>query len=614
MSSPTLPISNVVGLDFDTLKANLISFLQATLTINSFNYTGSNVNELLDILLAPIAYLSWYVYSVNNEMFIDSAQVRENLVSIVKEIDYVPESRFSARSIVNITVLPPSHTSNPPATIIIPQYTQFATSNSNGNFTFCASETYVAPYNPILNQYIFQNVTLIEGLPYQFTYVVNLEAIPAQEYIIPTPNVDTSTLTVIVQNSNSDTATNVFSYYGDVGSFINLDPTSNVYFLAEVQNTQYEVSFGDGILGTPLVDGNLVILNYQISNASLPNGCQVFTYAGTPISTFTNVVVQTVSAAGGGAEREGLDSVRYNAPLAYRTQNRAVTVYDYIQLVTQAYPAVASLNAWGGENAVPPQYGSVFLSLKPASGYAITDALKSDIINSYLQLKNVVPITPVLIDPDYIYVTINSLVHYNATLTTLPTNTIQTEVLTALQSFNNSVISAFNATFKYSNLLEAIDGADPSITDNLTSIQLEKQVLVATFNSRASYTFDFAANALIAGSLKSAYFYSNYSQLSTDTYYLSDDSVGNIVLSKISGSIISIVNTKIGTVNYSTGLVQVSNLYMTSLVSTINGSNIFSLYASPAVLNVTPLRNNIVTLDLNNIAISVVANPTNPNF
>lgn len=597
-----MPATNIqlVGLDFDTIKQNLITFLQNQSIFSDYNFTGSGLNVLLDVLAYNTGYLGYYLNMVANESFLDSAKLRESVVSIAKQLGYLPQSRHAAEAIINLIISPPNN-SNPPATLVIPQNTQFITSVNNVNYTFGTTVDYTVALNTNNNTYALNNVTIVEGLPFTFTFTVDT-TIPNQAFVIPNSNVDISTISVRVQNSITDTTITVFNQANDINT---IDGTTAVYFLQEVNDEQYQIYFGDGILGQALVNGNLIIVQYTACNADAPNLASTFV-AAQPIGGYGNIAITTTQAAFGGAERETIESVRFNAPKSYQVQGRAVTVNDYTQILTTQYPNINSLSIWGGEDNVPPVYGSVFISLQPKVGFTITETIKQFIINTILGPVNVLTVTPVIIDPNYIFLNISSTIKFNPSLTTLSPNAVQAEIIDTINNFSNNEVSKFNTSFYYSSLVSQIDQTDPSIVSNVTSIIMQQRI-VPILNQTQAATVNFTTNnSIVPGSIISSNFVSNalgFSVLPGDVHGLNDDGNGNIQIFKKSGSNIVVVKANAGTVNYSTGLINITALNPASIVNNVNYIQIFAKPVSPDVL---PLGNNIITIDPNAITVNMV--------
>jgi hypothetical protein len=594
---------SIAQLDFDGIKQNLIQFLSSQSTFSDYNFTGSALSVLLDVLAYNTHYLGYYLNMVANEMFLDSASLRESVVSLAKQLGYTPTSQTAATAVINFTITPPTNViPPPPAVLVMPINTSFTTSVGGVNYSFITTETYNLNLNTNNNTYTLNGLTIKEGLPFTLTLLVDT-SISNQTFVIPNPNVDTSTITVRVQNSTVDTTITVFSPAGD---FNEIKGNDNVYFLQEVSNGQYQVYFGDGIVGSALQNGNLVIISYIACNADAPNFASTFT-ASQPIGGYSNIQITTVSPAGGGAQRESIESVRFHAPLNYQAQDRAVTTQDYATILTKGYPNINSLSIWGGEDNVPPVYGQVFISLQPAVGFTITETAKQAIINNILESNNVLTVTPVIVDPAYIFLNITCLVKYNPSLTTLSSNAVQAEVINTISNFSSADISSFNTTFYFSNLVSQIDLTDSSIVSNVTSIQMQIRI-VPTLNLIQSVTINFNQNnPILPNTIYSSNFVSaplGFAYLSGDIHRFQDDGNGNINIAKQSGANWVVVKASAGTVDYSKGLITITALDPVSIANNVNYIQIFCTPQSP---DVAPITNNIITIDPNGVNVTMEA-------
>jgi hypothetical protein len=594
-SSTKLAISN---LDFDAIKQALQNYLQSQTQFSDYDFEGSGLSVILNILSYNTHYLSFYLNMVANEMYLDSADRRENIVSIAKQLGYTPRSRKASQALINIKVTPPL-SPTPPATLVIPQYTPFNTIINGTTFTFVTMETFSVPYDDINNCYVANNILISEGVPYVYKYDVSLSN--PVIYLIPNPNVDTSTLNVTVQQNSENPLLTTYTLEEDITT---LGPTSNVYFLQEDFNAQYEVYFGDGILGNALVDGNIVYLSYLACNADAPNFASIFTAAGN-IGDYSSIVVTTVNPAAGGSEREDQDSVRFTAPKNYQTQNRAVTALDYQNIITKQYPNVDSVAVWGGEMNDPPHYGTVYISLKPVSGYNITQATKQSIAKNILASKNIVSIIPQVVDPIYLYLIINTVVKYNAQTTYYTAGQLETLINTTIQNFGTTYIGHFGDIFRYSLLTKTIDNTEPSITNDLTSIQMQMR-FSPIFESFGNYTFKFA-NPIVPGSLTSTPFidtadpyYANPQQ-----YNFDDDGNGLIRKYKFVGPTKIYTDNNSGTIDYVNGTV---NLIYFRPARIIDPNGILKITVTPKINDIVPVFNNIIVIDPADINITMVVN------
>jgi hypothetical protein len=593
MASTKLTISE---LDFEAIKASLISFLQAQTEFQDYNFAGSGMQVILNILSYNTHYLSFYLNMIANEMYLDSADRRDSVTSIAKQLGYTPRSRKSATAVLNVTITP---SGSPPAFITIEKNTIFSTNVNGINYTFITPVATTLAYNSGPNHYLASNLTVVEGVPLSFKWTYNISS-PVR-FIIPNDSADTSSLLVRVQTSVSNTKLTTFTPATDVND---LNGDSAVYFLQEVKNGQFEVYFGDGILGKALDDGNLVFVDYINTHGADANFANVFT-AAQPLGGFTNVSIQTVNAAYGGAERESTDSIRFTAPKNFETQNRAVTVDDYKTIIKRDYPNVDSVAVWGGQDMVPPQYGKVFLSLKPVSGYAVTENTKQTIITTILGTHNIVSIIPVIIDPDFIFIIVNCLVKYNAENTTLTADQIKTLVITTIENFGSDDIGQFDRIFRYSQLTREIDATESSITNDLTTIQMQKR-FQPRLNVQDNYVIDFA-NAILPGSISSNSFVNTGDPtfINGDVYFFDDDGNGILRIFKFVGIVKTYTTSNAGSVDYDAGTVTLVKFTPSNVID----SNLqLRITATPQANDITPIRNNIIEIDPTQITVNMQVN------
>ena len=476
---------SIVSLDFDTLKSSFIEYLQNQTVFNSYNFDGAGMNVLIDLLCRNTAYLSFYLNTIASEMFLDSASMRDSIVSRVKELGYTPGSRRSAVANVAITVVPPFGDTT--ATITIPKYAKFQSEAVDGiNYPFLTLAAYTASKNLTSNTFVFPGVDLYEGEHLTYSTTVTPTTINSV-FPIPSANVDTTTLVVSVQNSFVDTNTSVFQLNEDITT---IDANSQVFFVEGMRNNLYGIYFGDGFLGKALSNGNIIITDYIVSDGEAPNQANTFTCVQS-IGGFANVTTTTADVATGGSEPETNEQIKFRAPISDARQNRNVTIPDFIVDVLDTYPNIDQVAAWGGEDNIPPVYGKVFLSLKPKNGFVVTNIQKQRISDALVEAENVVGITTQLVDPTYLYVLLSSTVYYNPSVTTLSAAEIAQVVTNAVTTFNANNLGSFGSTMTFDGFQTAITKAHSSIRNNDLNIRLQKQ-FVPTVNTSLNYTVDFA--------------------------------------------------------------------------------------------------------------------------
>ena len=586
--------------DFEAVKSNLKSFLQGQTSFQDYDFEGSSLNILLDILSYNTHYMAFLANMATNELYLDSADIRNNIVSLAKMIGYTPSSPRAPLASIDVTLNNATGTS-----VTMSKGTIFTTSVNDVTYQYVTNSD--VTITPIAGVYKFSSLPIYEGSLVTFKYTVDSTDVD-QKFIIPSANADTSTLSVKVQNSSSDTTTNTYSL---AGGYNNVTATSKVYFIQEGQDGKYEVYFGDGINGVALSDGNIVILEYIVTNKTVSNGASSYTLSGN-IGGFTDVTIATVSNSQGGSESETDESIRHNAPLQYAAQDRAVTTTDYESLVKSIYPNALSVSAWGGEDDETPRYGIVKIGVKAASGSTLTETTKSDIV-SKLKPYNVASVSPQIVDPEVTSVLLTSTVKYNSSSTTKSTDTLKSEITTAVTNYNTDTLQKFDAVYRHSKLTGLIDDVDTSILSNITTIKIRKN-FTPTLASSTKYDIYFrnalfnphsGHNSSAGGILSSTGFKVTGSDLEQ---FLDDDGNGNVRRYYLSSGIRTYSNETQGTIDYNTGQITLNSLNVAS-ISNIRGatSTVVELTVTPNSNDVVPVRDQIVELDIANSTINVTA-------
>jgi hypothetical protein len=457
----------VTDLDFDTIKTNLRNFLRQQSEFQDYDFEGSGLNILLDILAYNTHYNAYYLNMVANESFLDSAILRNSVVSHAKKLGYVPRSATAPIALIRVVVETGNST---PGTLSLPRGYVFLSSQIDGvSYRFVTLDAYSA--TKVGTTYTFNNVKIYEGQFSAYTYVNSYTSNPKQIFTIPSDKVDTSTLRVSVRQSTSNTQTEVYERAEDV---LNITSNSQIYFLQEGRNGQYEVYFGDDVLGKKIPDGGVVNFEYLITNASEANQANNFISTAS-IGGFSSIAVNPIKAASGGTVRETVDQIKFAAPLSLLSQNRAVTKNDYIRLIQQKYPTFEAVNVWGGEENDPPVFGKVFVSAKPKQGFEITQTEKEFVRENILKPISILTVTPEIIDIDYNYLKIASTVFYDATKTTQSNEDFKNSIRTTILNYCNNNLNKFNSYFKYSGLETAIDAYSSSIVSNEVELFVAKK-------------------------------------------------------------------------------------------------------------------------------------------
>ena len=597
MASNKLEISAV---DFDQIKANLKTFLQNQVEFQDYNFEGSGFSILLDLLAYNTHYLAYNANVVANEMYLDSADLRNSIVSLAKMLGYTPTSPRAPIANLDILINNASGTS-----ITMDKGTVFNTSVNGISYQFITNaDATITPSNGV---YRFSNINVYEGSSVTYKYTVD-SSDPDQRFVINSARADTSTLKVKVQNSISDSTT---ATYNLATGYTGLDNTSKVYFIQEVEDNKFEVYFGDGVIGKSLDDGNIVILEYIVTNKTEANGASTFTLSGS-VGGFSDVTISTNSSAQGGSDGQSKESIRFNAPLQYARQDRAVTTSDYETLVQELYPNSQSVSAWGGEDDETPVYGVVKIAIKAASGSTLTNATKESIVTQ-LQRYNVASVRPVIVDPETTSIILTSNVKYDERATTKTADTLKSEITTAITNYNTSTLQKFDSIFRHSKVTGLIDDVDTSILSNVTSLLIRK-TFTPTLSASTRYDIYFrngiynphAGHKSGTGGVitTSGFKVPN----DNNVYYLDDDGNGNIRRYYFVGSVRTYVNNTQGTVNYATGQITINSLTVAS-VENIRGasSTVIEVTVEPASYDIVPVRDQILEIDTANSTITVEA-------
>ena len=423
-------------LDFENIKGSLKRFLSNQNEFKDYDFEGSSIAVLLDLLSYNTHYLAYNANFVANEMFMDTAQLRSSVASLAKLVGYTPNSSRAPVADLKLVINDGTGSS-----ITIPAGTKWTSSIDGLTYTFVSISDKVV--QPIDGVYTCQSLNVYEGTYVTYNYTVEVNDID-QRFLIPSDRADTTTIKVVIQNSISDVTQ---STYTQASSITELDSTSKVYFLQEAEDGQYEIYFGDGVIGKKLNDGNIINISYIVTNKTEANAASTFNLSGS-ISGFTDVTTTINSNAQGGADPESLQSIKFNAPNFYASQDRAVTVEDYKSKVKQLYANTQSVSAWGGEDAETPFYGRVYISILPISGSNLTDATKDRIVKD-LKKYSGASVTQVIIDSETTNILLTSTVKFDEGSTPKTSDTIKSNVVTTLTDYNANTLQSFDTIFRY---------------------------------------------------------------------------------------------------------------------------------------------------------------------
>lgn len=586
---------NITELDFDNIKQNLKTYLSKQKEFTDYDFEGSGMAVLLDLLSYNTHYNALYSNMLANEMFLDSADLRNSVVSHAKQIGYTARSARAPKATLNVTVNDATT-----ATVTMARGTAFTTTIDGVSYQYVTNRA--VSITPTDGVYTFSNVDVYEGTLVTNKYTVDTSD-ANQRFLIKNINADTSTLKVTVQTSASDSTTETYTVSTD---FTSATGDSKIFFLDAVEDQQYEITFGDGVIGKALSNGNVVNIEYVVTNGDASNSATTFASASS-IDGFSNITVTVVSNSFGGAAAEENSSIKFNAPKRYSSQNRAVTVDDFKSIVRSIYPNIQSIRVWGGEENDPPVYGRTYISIKAISGSNITQAVKDD-ITTELKKYMVASVTPVISDPETIFLVVETDIKYDAKVTSKSTDDIKQLVLATLTNYNDNTLKKFDGILRHSNLVKTIDDTDSSILSNSTKYKMYQEVTPVT-TKKETYTVKFN-NALYhphSGHMpivSTTGFKINGD--TTNEYFLDDDGSGNVRLYYIKDSIKTFANTTQGTIDYTTGEIKINNLYITS-VSNINGaaSTVFRLTVQPDSKDIKSVRNQVLEFNLNDAIVNV---------
>ena len=577
-----MPYTQVANLDFNDIKTALKDYLRTSSDFSDYDFEGSALSNLIDVLAYNTYYTAFNANMTVNEMFIDSANLRDNVVSLAKQLGYRPKSRTAPKAYVNLAVtyaLPTTDTS-----LTLKAGTGFVSSFDNTLYQYAVTRDVLGQVvNGVVN---FDGLELREGAMLTNTYTFNA-ALTSQRFILDNAGIDTSTIQVKVYPSTTSTLCEEYTLSENI---LEAKPSSKIFFLEEISEQRYEVLFGDGVLGRKLENGEKIEISYLVTAGADSNGARTFTFSGTLVNQSGNnpasvsASVSTVTAAAGGASAESVDKIKFTAPKMFAAQDRAVTAGDYGAIVRNLYPAISDIIVFGGEEQDPPAYGKVFIAVKPTDAAKLTSVTKEE-IRSKLKDYRVAAIVPELIDPSILYVELNSRIYYNQGKTELTKTQIRDNAISQLQSYiETSDTEKFNGKFRYSKAVAVIDNSDVSINSNLTSVTMRKD-FYAQINSTSYYEICYQ-NAFLDDDdpvvSSTGFVVTEYPNF---TVYL-EDRGGKIVLYRldaITGEKV-LLDDNVGDIDYAKGEIK---MYDLTIIKGTFGDNRIEL-------RVKPLENDIV--------------------
>jgi hypothetical protein len=603
----TSPIVNFTTLDYDQIRVALKEYLRSNSNFTDYDFEGSNLSVIIDVL-AYNTYTNAFIGNMlSNEAFLDSATLRENVVSAAREIGYLPRSSTAARANISFFVDTSSFSNKPISLTLKKGLVCSSLAFGNESYTFSVANDITVP---VVNDIaLFESIEIIEG-----SFVINnftvesLNPAPPQRYILDNPKIDTSTIRVTVRDSISTSTSNKFTF---ADNLFNVNSTSKIFFIQEIEDQRYELIFGDGIFGVSLNSQNYIEVSYVTTNDSAANGVSSFSFIGRLVDNNNSSVTSGVSvittniASSGGKEIESINSIKKLAPKNYAAQGRCVTPEDYEAIIPRIYPEAESVTAYGGETLSPPQYGKVFITIKPFYGNFVPNSIKDNLKNK-LKHYAVSGIVPEIIDLKYLFIEIFSNVYYNPNLAPSP-EYVKSIVSDNIQSYSKSYeLNGFGSRFKYSRFQKLIDDSHASVTSNITKIQLRRDVRVV-LNTFANYETCFGNSFHIKNingyNIKSSGF--TVSGIS-DTVYISDrpsdEYTGTLFLFTNKDAPL-VIRNNVGTIDYSTGEIKISSI---NILSTIK-NNIIEISVIPKSNDVIGLQDLYLQMDLNYSTINMVS-------
>jgi hypothetical protein len=538
-------------LDFDTLKQSFIDFMRSQDEFRDYDYAASNLNVLIDLLSYNSHLNAWYTNMELAESFLDSAQLKSSVISHAKELNYVPRSARSAEANVQLQF------TGSQSTYLLQKGQTFSTTIKSNTYSFSISDNLLLTST---NGYFTANISIFEGVYFYDTYTLN-SSDPTQRLVISNPNVDISSLSVVVYENNSIVGTP----YTQATTLLGVRATNKVYFVQQAENEQYEVVFGDGVIGYRPLDGAIISLNYRVTNGKLGNGAKLFTinFNPGPTEDATSVNVATISVSAGGADAEDIESIRYYAPRAFQVQHRAVSANDYAIMLRTQFPEISAISTYGGEELNPPQYGHVAIAIKIEDVDGLPDS-KLQAYKNFLSDKTSLTTRPIFVSPQFSYIAVRSTVNYNINLTALTPDNIRTLVILAVQNYAEENLGDFAGRFRYSRFCSMIDDTDQSIVGNETETLLYRKISPAhsvSSNIDIPFSMTIQKGLTQPGSPASFEFHSVYSSnyiLNGAQTRFADDGLGRLFNVSTHNGVDQFVN-EVGTVNYETGLVRLIN-------------------------------------------------------
>jgi len=582
----------VTELDFDNIKNNFKTFLKGQSEFSDYDLEGSGMNVLMDLLAYNTHYLAYNLNMAVNESFLNRASLRSSVISHAKTLGYTPRSSRSPVAYINIVVNDLNISQ-----AVLEKGTLFTTTVDEVEYTFVTISDYTAVRT--LGVLEFLNIPIYEGTLVTTQYTVDTSN-AEQRFLILSNKVDTETLKVTVRNSSSDTTTNSYILSKSIS---NIDSNSKIYFLNEVEDQTYEIFFGDGTFGSSIQNGNIVNMDYIVTNEDAANKASIFSIQGN-ISGTNDITITTVSEALGGDVAESIDSIKRYAPLYLSTQNRAVTVNDYKTIIPKIYTNTSSIKVWGGEDNEIPNYGRVYIAIKPYSANSLTETQKNQLIN-LLKPYTIASTSQIIVDPEIVSLFMKVRFKYDEVGSTKTPDDISTLIKNSIKNYAVTDLEKFDSFLRYTNLTNIINSSDSFITSSSVKFNMSKS-FTPIISAEKQYVINFynpifnphTGHESIITSTK--FTIEGYTQ----NFYIDDDGAGNLRLYYILNDQKIYINNNLGTVDYSSGKIIINSLIVTS---TSNTDGSIRLIAVPNDTDIYSVRQQILTVDMLNIEVTGIS-------
>lgn len=591
----------VTELDFADIKENLKAFLKQQTEFNDYDFDGSGMSVLLDVLAYNTHYNAMNAHFALNEAFLDSAQIRGNVVTRAKLLGYVPRSILSPRATVTITVDVSAESGTIPTTLTLPRGTKLKTLIGGEEFQYVVLDNHTAPLES--NKFIFSNITICEGSFREIKYRVDND-IENQKFQLSDDHADTSTLRVRVQENEESTA---FDIYTKFESLSTVNEETKTYYLQQNSNEYFEIYFGDGVTGFKPTNNNIVTLDYVITKGDESNGAGDAVNSLTGFSAvdnvggFSTITIQTNALSAGGVEEETSESIRFNAPLTFTSQNRAVTADDYAAIIKKSFANIDSISTWGGEDQDPPEYGRAYIAIKPLLSQTLTEDEKSEITGVILKGKNVVSITPEIVDPNFTNLELDVFFKYNPNLTDRSSTDLQTVVRDTIKDYNFNNLNKFDGVFRHSELLRKIDNSDPSILNSTVRPRMFQNITPVN-NALNNFDLVFTSPFFQSGDSTSFVLNSTAFKINSEDCFFGDIPIAGsttrqvIVYKKVAGANVTVI-ANAGTLDVPNGKITLNSFQPDT-------TDVIRLTLTPNSLDLAPKRDQLLTIDDTRVTIT----------